>query len=437
MNDLIIIGAGPGGYELALEASKHNLKVVLIEAKNLGGTCLNEGCIPTKAYYKNASFIKELGNAEKLGVKLDNYQIDFESIKSRKDQVVDTLRKGIEFSLNKAKVQVVYGRGEIIGPNQVQVGDDIYEGKYIVIATGSKPIILPSFEEGITSTEVLELTSLPKQLVVIGGGVIGIEMASIFNYFGASVEVVEYADTIIPAADKEISKRLLNYLKQQGIKFHLSSKALSYQNHQVEIEPKSGGEKVTLPADQVLVSIGRKPNLENLGLDKVGIKYTPKGIIVDENFKTNFENIYAIGDVTGKLMLAHYATYNGYQVLADILKEERKINFDLVPSCVFTFPEVAWVGLTEEECQGLNYQVHKGLYRANGKALASMDTDGFVKIITIDKVIKGVHIIGSEASILIHEMSSLMNLGITSSQFEDFIHAHPTLSEILNLAIKS
>lgn len=435
MNDLIIIGAGPGGYELALEASKYNLKVVLIEARHLGGTCLNEGCIPTKTYYKNASFIKDLSLASALGVKLENFQIDFSTIKSRKDQVVEGLRKGIEFSLNKAQVQVINGFGEIIGPNQVQVGSQIYEGKTIVIATGSRPIMIPGFEKALSSTELLDLTTLPSHLVIIGGGVIGIEMASIFNHFGVNVEVVEYADSIIPAVDKEISKRLLNYLKQQGIKFHLSSKALSYKDNQVEIETK--GEKVTLTADQVLVSIGRKPNLENLGLDKVGIKYTPKGIIVDEQFRTNFENIYAIGDVTGKLMLAHYATYSGYQVLANIVQEERRIKFDLVPSCVFTFPEVATVGLTEEECQGLDYHVHKGLYRANGKAVASMDTDGFIKIITIDDIIKGVHIIGSEASILIHEMSSLMNLGVTSNQFVNFIHAHPTLSEILYLAIRS
>ncbi|HHU79992.1 MAG: dihydrolipoyl dehydrogenase [Bacilli bacterium] len=435
MTDLIIIGAGPGGYELALEASKYNLSSILIEAKSLGGTCLNEGCIPTKAYYKNASFIKELSLAKTLGVSLESYQVDFETIKARKDQVVEDLKKGIEFSLKKAGVQVINGYGKIIDKTHVQVGEEIYEGKYIVIATGSSPIILPGFENAIDSSDLLDLTTPPQKLVIIGGGVIGIEMASIFNYFGSTVEVVEYADRIIPSADKEISRRLLNYLKQQGIKIHLNSKALKFENNQVEVETK--GEKILLDADQVMVAVGRKPNLEGLGLDEVGIEYTRKGIVVDEDFKTNVDNIYAIGDATGKLMLAHYATYSGYRVLADILNQERKINFNLVPGCVFTFPEVAYVGLTEDDCKDLNYKVHKGLYRANGKAVASLNTDGFIKIITIDDIIKGVHIIGAEASVLIHEMSSLMNLNITLSQFEDFIHAHPTLSEILTLTVKS
>jgi dihydrolipoamide dehydrogenase len=304
-----------------------------------------------------------------------------------------------------------------------------------VIATGSRPYILPGFEKALDSTGILNLEVLPKHLVIIGGGVIGIEMATIFKTFGCDVEVVEYADRIISTADKEISKRLLAYLKSQGIIFYLSAKALGFDGSKVDVETRDGIK--SLPCDECLVSVGRKPNIDNLGLDDVGVKYTPKGIITDDYFKTNIDNIFAIGDVAGKQMLAHFATYSGYQVLNDILLDKGRIDFSLVPSCVFTFPEVAWVGLTEEEAQKHpDCKVYKSLYRSNGKALSLDETDGFVKIITIGDEIKGVHIIGYEASNLIHEMSSLMNMGITKDRFLDFIHAHPTLSELYNSALK-
>lgn len=435
MNDLIIIGAGPGGYELALEASQKGLTTTLIEKDNIGGTCLNSGCIPTKAYYKTASLIKELKSSSDLGVEVD-FKVNFLNVKKRKDEIVKQLQDGIIFSLKKAKVNYISGYAKLIDQNTVMVNDELIQGKNIVIATGSRGFLIPGFEGALTSKEILELEELPKKLVIIGGGVIGIEMASIFNYLGTEVEVVEYMDRIIPNADKEVSKRLLNLLKSQGIKFHLNSKALRKEGSIVYIETNS--EIQSLECDQVLIAIGRKPNLEGIGLEELNINFNSKGIIVDSNFKTNLDNIYAIGDVTGKMMLAHYATYNGYQVLKDILKENGKINFDLVPGCVFTFPEVSWVGLTEEECRASNleYIVHKGLYRANGKALTMNETDGFVKMIVSNGMIIGVHIIGVDSSILIHEMNLVMNTNMHQKEFLDIIHAHPTISEILHNTLK-
>jgi dihydrolipoamide dehydrogenase len=435
MNDLIIIGAGPGGYELALEASQKGLVTTLIEKEKIGGTCLNSGCIPTKAYYKTASLIRELKSSSTLGVEGD-FKINFLNVKKRKDEIVKQLQEGIIFSLKKAKVNYINGFAKLIDHNTVIVNDELIQGKNIVIATGSRGFLLPGFEDALTSKEILELEILPKKLVIIGGGVIGIEMASIFNYLGTEVEVVEYMDSIIPNADKEVSKRLLNLLKNQGIKFHLNSKALRKEGSIVYIDTKS--EIQSLECDQVLIAIGRKPNLEGIGLEDLKINFNSKGIIVDQNFKTNLDNIYAIGDVTGKMMLAHFATYNGYQVLKDIMKEDRKINFDLVPGCVFTFPEVSWVGMTEEECKASNleYNVYKGLYRANGKALTMNETDGFVKMIVSNGEIKGVHIIGVDSSTLIHEMNLVMNVNMHQKEFLDIIHAHPTISEILHMTWK-
>lgn len=436
MNDIIIIGSGPGGYELALKASKHKLTTLLIENKKIGGTCLNEGCIPTKSFYNNAKLLQEIRKANNLGIVIDNINIDFKKIVERKNNIIKELSEGIKFLLNKEKISIINGFAQIVDKNTVKVNDEVYQGKFIVIATGSSSVILPGFEDALTSTDILNLEQLPKKLVIIGGGVIGIEFATIFNSFGIEVEVVEYADSIIPAADSEVSKRLLSFLKSKGIKFHLNSKAIKKDNDFVYIEEK--GNQISIAYDKILVSIGRKPNVENIGLDEVGINYNRKGIIVDDDFQTNINNIFAIGDVIGKSMLAHYATYNGYHVLNKILNIESKINFELVPSCVFTFPEVSWIGLTEEYCKNkqIEYKIYKSLFRANGKALTMDETDGFVKIITINDEIKGVHIIGYDASNLIHEMSALMNYKIKINEFNNIIHAHPTISEIFAQCLK-
>lgn len=440
MKDLIIIGAGPGGYEMALEASKMGLSTLLIEAKEVGGTCLHKGCIPTKSYYKSASLLKELKDFEEFGI-TGNFTFDFHKTLERKKQIVRNLTEGIKFLLNKEKVEVVYGHAKITKPNEVTVSNTTYQGKTIVIATGSSVSMLPlpgfDLESVITSDEILEIETLPKRLVIIGAGVVGIEFASIFNMFGCEVEVFETMDTILPTIDKEISKRLLSYLKTQGIKFHIKTSVSKIEKQdELTVFYEEKNQNLSTTASLVLVSVGRKPNVNNLGLDEVGIEYDKKGIKVNSDFQTNIKNIYAIGDVTGKMMLAHSATYSGYHVLKHLVGEESKINFNILPSCVFTFPEIATVGLTEE-LAGENVKVDKFYFKANGKAMTMNETDGFVKILSIDKTIVGVTILGPHASDLIHEASSLMNKNVTVDELKDFIHAHPTLSETIANAIRN
>lgn len=432
MKDLIIIGAGPGGYELALAAAKSGLSAVLIEKDEVGGTCLQRGCIPTKAYYKTASILKETKVFHKFGI-FGDFHFDHTKNLERKNEIVKKLAEGIKFMLKKAGVELVYGEAVLESPNSVRVNSEVYKGKYLVIATGSRPARLPFGDiyhpDIITSKEILSERSVPKKLIIVGAGVVGIEIASIFNQFGSDVEVIEAMDSILPQIDKEISKRLTGFLKNQGIKFHLSARVKDISGRKVIFTKKD--QEHTLSFDKLLIAIGRVPNLENLGLDELGIKYDKKGIIVNENFQTNIPNIYAIGDVTGKMMLAHSATYSGYHVLKHILDEESNIDFSILPACVFSFPEVATVGLTEAECVDLSPKTYKFLYQANGKAQASGELEGFVKVVSVDGIIKGVHIIGAHASDIIHQAAILLNKKASITDLSEIIFAHPTLSEAL------
>ncbi|HQC74714.1 MAG TPA: FAD-dependent oxidoreductase, partial [Bacilli bacterium] len=289
----------------------------------------------------------------------------------------------------------------------------------------------------LSSTEMLDLDVIPKKLAIVGGGVIGIEFASIFQQFGSEVEVFEALDTILPLSDREISKRLLSYLKQSGIKFHLKTMVSKIEKtDHLQLFYQEKDQELTTEADVVLVAVGRKPKLDKLGLEEVGIVYDRFGIKVNEHFQTNFPHIYAIGDVTGKMMLAHSATYSGFQVLKHLLHQSDRIDFSILPSCVFTFPEVAQVGLTEEEAKSLDYRVLKSFFRANGKALTINETNGFIKIIVVDEVIRGVHILGPHASDLISEAVALLNQKTTVQEMKNFIHPHPTLGEIFASAIR-
>lgn len=433
IKDIIIIGAGPGGYELALAASKKGLSTLLIEENAVGGTCLHSGCIPTKTYFHSAKLIKSFKTSSEFGIN-GNFEFDYLKAKAKKNEVVEGLHNGINFQLKTNKVQTIYGKAKLISKNEVMVNDEIYNANYIVIATGSSAINLnlPGFDNKnvITSTELLNINEVPKNLVVIGGGVIGIELASIFSYFGSQVEVIEAMDRILPMVDKEVSRRLAAYLKIIDIKINTSSTVVGIEDNKVFYNSK--GQINSTNYDKVLVAVGRKPNVDNLGLDDVGIIYSKKGIEVDNNFKTNIDNIYAIGDVTGKMMLAHTATYSGYKVLSDILGEEKDIDFNLVPNCIFTFPEVAGVGLTEDEVRGVDYKVNKFLFKANGKAHSMGEVDGFVKIISARNKILGVHIIGPNASDLIHEAAILMKANMSISEAKNIIFAHPTLSEVVS-----
>ena len=428
--DVIILGGGPGGYETALYANENGLSVLLIEKAKLGGTCLNCGCIPTKTYNHIAKTISELSKANEIALDV-NYSFDMKKALERKNKVVSNLQNGIAFMLNKAGVEVVNGYGTLINKETVKVDDEEYFGKNIIIATGSSNLdtIIPGSNLAMDSSDLLDLDNVPNNLAIIGGGVIGCEMATIFKSFGSNVTIFEGMDSILPNIDKEISRRLSSSMTRSGIKINTKTKVLEIKQNAICYE--KNGETFEEIFDNILLAIGRKPNINNIGLDEVGIAYTKKGIVVNEYFETNINNVYAIGDCNGKIMLAHFAEHAGKIAIDHILG--RKIKEYPCPSAIFTIPEVSQIGYTEEElkARGLDYSVKKTMYRSNGKALAMNEADGFVKILTMDDKIAGAHIIGYDASTLIHEIMILMNTNTNVVDAKKFIFSHPTLSELI------
>jgi len=426
MEDLIIIGAGPGGYETAIKAAKNGLKTTIINDGPLGGVCLNEGCIPTKTFCHYAG------------------EEPFEKVAERKEAVVKQLQSGVAYLLKNPNITIVEGKASLMDTNTVVVGDTEYQAKSIIIATGSKPALLPipgtDSEIVLTSTDVLNLKELPESICVIGGGVIGLEMACYLKKFGVDVTVLENAPQILPNFDEDISKRLKQSLARQGIRIETSAQVTAIDEEGfVTFEKKE--QKFEVVCDKVLMAVGRKPNTEGLKLDALGIIYDKKGIQVNENMQTTVPSIYAIGDVNGQLMLAHVATYQGYRAINHILGKVDKIRLDLVPAAVFTTPEVASVGLTEAQCEDeeLDYRAIKVPFSSIGKAVAMGETEGFCKLIVDNEnnQILGCHIMGLHASDLIQEVVTMMNLGATVEDVQDIIHAHPTLSEIIQNAIHS
>ncbi len=432
MYDIVIIGAGPGGYETALYAAKNGLKVALIEENEIGGTCLNCGCIPTKTYYAAAKHLFNISKMNSYGI---TSQVEFELSKlvKRKEEVVEELKKGILFLIDKSNIDFIKERGYILSPHKVLVNAEELEAQNIIIATGSKPLtgIIPGDEFALTSNDILNMTELPQSIAIIGGGVIGIEIASIFACFGTKVEVIEIQSNILPMFDDDVSKRLRVLLSKIGVKFHLKS-TINKIIDKNTLEIKEKDNLNIMKTDCILMAIGRKPNIQDIFPEEL-ISVDKKGIITNEFFQTNISNIYAIGDCNGKMQLAHYATYSGYYVIDKILNKPSFTNFNLVPSCVFTFPELSKIGLTESEAQnqGLTYEVKKISYRSNGKALSMNEGEGFIKLIISDNVILGVTICGENSSDLIHELSILMNKNILLEEFNKMIFAHPTLSELL------
>lgn len=426
MEDTIIIGAGPGGYETAIKAAKSGLKVTIINDGPLGGVCLNKGCIPTKTFCHYAG--KE----------------EFATVAEHKEQVVNQLRNGVTYLLKNPNITIVEGKASLKNANTVTVGEADYQAKNIIIATGSSPARLPipgaDSEIVLTSTDVLNLKELPESICVIGGGVIGLEMACYLRKFGVEVTVLEYAPNILPNFDEDISKRLKQMFTRQGIRIETSVQVTAIDDEGfVSFEKKD--QKYEVVCDKVLMAVGRKPNTDRLNLEALGISYNKKGIKVNENMQTSVPNIYAIGDVNGLTMLAHVASFQGYRALNHIFGKTDQICFDLVPSAVFTTPEVATVGLTEAQCddEELDYRTAKVPYGSVGKAVAMGETDGFCKLIVDNEnnTILGCHIMGSHASDLIQEVVTLMNLGVTLDRAKDIIHAHPTLSEIIQTAINA
>ena len=435
-SDLIIIGSGPGGYRAAEHAASLGITVTIIEESQLGGTCLNCGCIPTKTLARNAEILDTLAKADTFGLSQLSFTLDFNRVMERKNQVVETLRNGVATLLSAPGITVVQGTGRFTSNRTVMVGDEEYSATNIIIATGSKPKMLPipgiDNKKVVTSTELLNINEVPRRLCIVGAGVIGMEFASIFNSLGSEVTVVEYLKECLPALDSDIAKRLRQSIAKKGVNFIMQAGVQAITDEGVAYERK--GKPGVVEADVILMATGRAPRTEGLCLDAINIATNKSGIITDDDMQTNVKGIYAIGDVNGRTMLAHAATYQGLHVVNKIVGREDNIRLDIIPAAVFTHPEAASVGLTEDSCkaQGIEYKIKKGYYRANGKALAMDEPDGMVKLIigSDDKII-GCHLYGAHSADLVQEVSALMAMDATASRLADLVHVHPTLNEIL------
>lgn len=444
--DILIIGAGPGGYETALLAAERGKKVVLVNGGQLGGTCLNCGCIPTKCMVKDASVVTEMRRFDEFGVKNVKFDLDFNRVVERRESVVSQLREGVAGLLKKAGVIVVEGTASFKDVHTVTVNQEDYTADNIIIATGSESKALPipgaDADYVLDSSALLRLEYVPESLVIVGGGVIGLEFASVFNAFGSDVTVIEFMKNIAPTFDSDISKRLKQSLSKRGIRI-LTGAAVKKigQNSDYQIVTTydlKGNEEQVVSSD-ILMAVGRKPNVSGLNLEAAGVEYSPKGIPVDDDMRTNVGHIYAIGDVNARMMLAHVATYQGKRALNAIDGIKDFIRFDVVPAALFTDPECAMVGLTEEQCKekGINVKVGKSFFRANGKALAEGEPDGICKLIfnADNEVLIGAHIMGAEAALLVQQCCDFITAERTASQIRQTIFGHPTLSEVLLAAV--
>ncbi|AHI53658.1 pyruvate dehydrogenase E3 component [Spiroplasma sabaudiense Ar-1343] len=447
--DLAIIGAGPGGYVAAIKAAQHGLKTLIIEKEYYGGVCLNVGCIPTKALLKSTSVYNTMKNAEKYGILVDKDSVkpDWNAMIKRKEAVIKQLVTGVEMLIKKNKVDRIDGSADVVDNTSLKVNGETIKFKNLIIASGSvaNELTLPGFEKAkkagtlITSTEALSLKEIPKSIVIIGGGVIGIEFSSLFRRLGTQVTILQGLDTILEILDKDISKEMTRkLLTRPNVKIETSVKILRIENNKIYYNDKSGKECFT-EFDYVLQSVGRRPNLINFG--NAPIKLTERNAIqIDDFCRTSVPNIYAIGDVTGKIMLAHVASNQAEVAIENIVGNQTKMNYSYMPSCIYTSPEVAVVGLTEEQVIDLKipYKAFKFPLAANGKSIADGNTDGFVKVICDPKYgqILGAHIIASTATDMISEITTLMVSEGTIAELAKSVHPHPTVSEaIMEVAI--
>ena len=447
--DLVVIGGGPAGYVGAIRAAQLGMKVACVEKRGaLGGTCLNVGCIPSKALLKTSERYEEAEHEfEGQGIKVKGLGIDLKQMMKNKDGIVGNLTKGIEGLFKKNKVDYIQAEGVISGDNEVTAGDKKLQTKNILIATGSDVMPLPGVEIDekriVSSTGALELSEVPKHMVVVGGGVIGLELGSVWRRLGAKVTVVEFLDHITPGMDMEISKQFQKLLKKQGFEFKMNHKVTSAKakgkDVAVTVEASQGGDAETIKADVVLVAIGRRPYTEGLGLDKLGVKLDGRGRIeINDHFQTNKPNIYAVGDVVAGPMLAHKAEEEAVVAVEIMDGQKAHIDHNLVPGVIYTAPEVANVGKTEEQLKevGIKYNVGKFPFLANSRGRAVGQTDGFVKILSDAEtdLVLGCHMIGPDAGTLIAEVAAVMEFGGSAEDIARTCHAHPTLNEAVKEA---
>ena len=452
--DLVIIGTGPGGYVCAVRAAQLGMKVAVVEkAATLGGTCLNVGCMPSKALLHASEMFEEAGHSfAKMGVSVSAPKLDLPTMMNFKQQGIDGNVKGVEFLMKKNKIDVIQGKGKILGAGKVEVsgGDgktQIVESKNIVIATGSDVARLKGIEIDekriVSSTGALSLDKVPGKLLIVGAGVIGLELGSVWHRLGAQVTVVEFLDRILPGMDGEVAKQFQRILEKQGFAFKLGAKVTGVDSSGktlvAQIEPAAGGKAETLEADVVLVAIGRVPYTEGLGLKEAGVIIDNRGRVqIDSHFSTSVQGIYAIGDVVAGPMLAHKAEDEGVACAEILAGQAGHVNYDVIPGVVYTTPEVSAVGKTEEELKqaGVAYTIGKFPFTANGRSKVNQTTEGFVKVLADAKTdrVLGVHIVGREAGEMIHEAAVLMEFGGSAEDLARTCHAHPTRSEAIKEA---
>ena len=451
--DVVVVGAGPGGYVCAIRAAQLGLKTAVVEKRATpGGTCLNIGCIPSKALLHASELYEEAGKEfGKLGIRIGAPQLDLPAMMAYKDEGVDGNVKGVEFLLKKNKIDSIRGTARITGPNAVEVtvedgSKSMLEAKAIVVATGSDVARLPGIDIDesriVSSTGALALDRVPERLLVVGAGVIGLELGSVWRRLGSAVTVVEFLDRIVPGVDLDVAKQFQRILQRQGMTFRLSTKVTKAEpagnSLRVTVEPAKGGPAEVLETDVMLVAIGRVPYTQGLGLDALGIPTERGRVVVDDHFRTSVPSIYAIGDVIHGPMLAHKAEDEGVAVAEIIAGRAGHVNYDVIPNVIYTSPEIASVGKTEEELKaaGISYRVGKFPFSANGRAKVNHQTDGFVKILAdakSDRVL-GVHILGPDAESLIAEAAIAMEFGAASEDIARTCHAHPTLAEAVKEA---
>ncbi len=452
--DLIVIGTGPGGYVCAIRAAQLGLKTAVVEKRaTFGGTCLNVGCIPSKAMLHASELYEEAGHSfAQMGIKVGKPSVDLAALLKYKEQNVDSNVKGVAFLFKKNKIDAFHGAGRVVAPGKVEVTDadgktQMLETENIVIATGSDVVRLNGIDIDekriVSSTGALELGKVPQKLLIVGAGIIGLELGSVWRRLGAEVTIVEFLDHILPGIDSEVARQFHRLLQKQGVAFKLSCKVTAVDTSgkmlKVKVEPAGGGAAETIEADVVLVAIGRVPYTEGLGLDAVGVKRDNRGrVIVDPHFQTNVAGIYAIGDVIAGPMLAHKAEEEGVALAEILAGQAAHVNYEVIPNVVYTYPEIASVGKTEEELKaaGIAYQVGKFPFAANARARANLMTEGFVKILADAKTdrVLGVHILGPDAETMIAEAAIAMEFGASSEDIARTCHAHPTLSEAVKEA---
>ncbi|WP_286945596.1 dihydrolipoyl dehydrogenase [Acetobacterium sp. UBA5834] len=438
--DVAVLGGGPGGYEAAIRCSQYGLKTVLIEARELGGTCLNRGCIPTKALLHGAEFYDEAKGAQEFGVLFNNLAFDYEKLAAYKDKIVSRLRKGIE-GLEKAHgVTVIKGFGVLKNANEIAVNGETVVADHIILATGSAPFLPPipgvDNKSVMTSDEVLEMKQCPESLVIIGGGIIGIEFATLYASLGKKVTVIEMQPDILKGIDKEIVKELSQILKRKGVQIIAGAKVTGIEEAgEITVNYEKDGQLNHATGSHCIVSVGRKAQIDQIGLESVGIKRNGGFVEVDAYLRTNIPNIYAIGDITGKIQLAHVATKQGMVAAENIIGKQQRMNYEVVPSCLYTNPEIAWIGLSEEEAikAGKNIKIGRYGVGGNGKSSVMGHSKGLIKLVCDHATgeVYGAQIMAPRATDMIGEIAIIMECEGTIEELSDTIHPHPTVCEII------